>query len=917
MTFALTKIRPPRARAGFVARARLDATLSEGIASSRLVLLCAPAGFGKTALLARQVELLGSEVALAWISADEDDDLSRFGECLVAALEPFDLPWRTSPEALLATLDGARGARGAFAAGLINALLAAGERRGVIVLDDAHRIAEPAIFEFLDYLVERLPPNWVLVLSSREEPPLALARLRARGEAVELRYEALRFNEAEVRQLLERGPAAAASAAEAAELMQRTDGWPAGLALMIGHLSGQASPQRRASASGPHALRRQVFDYLATEVLAAMPRELREFLLRCSVLHELSPARCAAVSGDAAAARWLEQVQRSPLVSVLDEQEPVLRLHDLLRDCLDDLLRREMPDEIAALLQRAAAGETDPVRRIGYLLQAGVFADAEGALAAAGQKLIASGHTAAVLRLIDQFPPAWREQSARLTHWRGLCAWAHWDLLAACSALDRAATLYDQLGQPAGAQRARTMVAIGLTAGGQLERAAALLARVQAAPMDRHAEATAWQAQSWLLIATSRLSEVAESHAKMVDLLEADQRDGGIDAMLWFQSVPPTLMIGLPGVRPHLVRWVQGALARTPVEPPTQLRVLAQLQQAGLDLWEGRHEAAAEALQAAASDCRWLNEPPSVIGNLHRFAALTHAVRGEREAALAAADGMLHNLVTDERTSGRTKVWLNHMLYFKLRVAATLGDADVQREVVTRLSAAADAEETALFVRERACLPARLAELYERWADAAAGYEAALGDEAAIDLYGQAAELRMRLAHARLKLQQPAAAAAALAPVFEHVRASGEVGGVLLAGAAVLRALADARWSEALGADEQRALRDWAGLIGRAARVSLMAAVASTAVAAPAAPVASPASPAPSSNTGAALAGAASLSAREREVLRCIAAGDSNKVIARTFDLSPNTVKRHVSNILDKLALSSRGQAAAWYRGQG
>jgi hypothetical protein len=130
VTFALTKIQPPHPHAGFVVRPRLDASLSQGIATQHLVLVCVPAGFGKTALLSRQVGLLEVLTVQAWISVDEDDNLARFAGCLVAAPEALDLPWRTSPDAMLAALDGGRAGRTAFAAGWVNALPAAQIRRG-------------------------------------------------------------------------------------------------------------------------------------------------------------------------------------------------------------------------------------------------------------------------------------------------------------------------------------------------------------------------------------------------------------------------------------------------------------------------------------------------------------------------------------------------------------------------------------------------------------------------------------------------------------------------------------------------------------------------------------------------------------------------------------------------------------------
>ena len=194
------------------AGARLDAAL----ASHRLVLFSAPAGFGKTAALTRQIARLPAGSALAWISCDEDDDLQRLLACLCAALEPYDPPWRSDPDALAARGAGTRSQRREAADELLNVLAACDVARGCIVLDDLHRIEDPGVFEFLDLLLPGLPPHWVLVLSGREAPPLALARLRVQGELAEFRESDLQFDADEVEALLQATPGAAERVAAAA-----------------------------------------------------------------------------------------------------------------------------------------------------------------------------------------------------------------------------------------------------------------------------------------------------------------------------------------------------------------------------------------------------------------------------------------------------------------------------------------------------------------------------------------------------------------------------------------------------------------------------------------------------------------------------------------------------------------------------
>ncbi|MBL8351650.1 MAG: transcriptional regulator [Burkholderiaceae bacterium] len=901
--FALTKIQPPRPRGRLIARPRLEQQLAQALAMLPLVLVSAPAGFGKTAAIARQVGQLGAGTALAWIAVDEDDDLGRLAACVVAALEPFDLPWRTSPEALVAMQDGQREARQVLASELLNALAATDVPRGLIVFDDLHRVTDPAVFEWLDALLERLPPHWGLLIAGRADPPLALARLRARGELAEFRQDALRFDDDEVADLVRlraQGlPAGAGDAAlpEAARaLLGRTQGWPAGINLALAH-SGRPGAAGQPAPAGS-LLERHVFDYLTVEVLDNLEPALRDFLLRCAVLPELSLSRCVAVSGHspAQAARQLEEIERRGLfVSVRGADagsETVLCLHDLFRDCLAQRLRSELPGEWPRLQRLAADSEPDLVRRVGHLARAADWPAAEAALYAQGPSLLARGAVQPLLRLIEQFPAAVREASPRLAHLRGLCAWAHWDILTMCQCLAQAADGHQRHGDLAAAQRARSLLVLGLSAGGQVPRSVALLAQLRRQTMDLDAEVTAWQAESWHALAASRTGDVAAPLGRTMELLARSD-----DPVLWLQAVPLTSFVGLPGTAPAIQRYIDGALRLMPEEPPSTLRVMAHALQAGLWLGQGRVEEAASGLARVDADRRWLNRPPNLSGYYHLFLGLTQAVLGRREAALAAAQARLDGL-DDERTSGRREVWLNHFLYARLRLAMMLDDAATVQAMADALALRASPQELPFFVRERRPLAGHQAALAGHWADAALHYARALDDEPGIDLYGQVIETRLRCAHALVMTRRLDEAAAVLRPLPGRLAAAGGHGAVFFAGSRVLAGLAAVPWGARLAAGEAQALQHWSrqlhGLRGR--------------------PDARP--EVPPASAGARPEAGPVLSPREAEVLARMAAGDSNKLIARAFDLSPHTVKRHVANILDKLGLSSRGQAAAWYRGQ-
>src|SRR6516225_517496 len=287
-----TKLHVPRPQLGFVPRQRLVRALDEGLARGR-VLVCAPAGSGKTALLADWAR--GSGQPVAWLGLDGgDSDPARFWRYVVAALDRArpGLAERVGP--LLAP-PPPRSFEGLVTA-LINELAAdPGPDEVLLILDDYHLVDSGPVHGSVAFLLENLPPGLHLVMSGRADPPLPLARLRARGQLAELRAADLRFTGEEAAALLGEaaGPDLPGTAAEA--LTARTEGWAAGLRLAGLSLRGHADAGGFVAAfSGSH---RFVLDYLADEVLERQDEQLREFLLETSVLDRLSSALCDAVTG--------------------------------------------------------------------------------------------------------------------------------------------------------------------------------------------------------------------------------------------------------------------------------------------------------------------------------------------------------------------------------------------------------------------------------------------------------------------------------------------------------------------------------------------------------------------------------------------------------------------------------------------
>jgi LuxR family maltose regulon positive regulatory protein len=342
-----TKLYVPRPQPGFVPRPRLLAALGEGLARGR-VLVCAPAGFGKTALLADWAR--GGGRPVAWLGLDGgDSDPARFWRYAVAALD------RVRPG--LAGRVGALSPRSSegLVTALINELAAGpGPDEVLLVLDDYHLVDAGPVHESVAFLLDNLPAGLRVVVSGRADPPLPLARLRARGQLAELRADDLRFTGKEAAALLGETAGPGLPGTAVAALVARTEGWAAGLQLAGLSLRGHADPAGFAAAfRGSH---RFVLDYLADEVLDGQPGQVRAFLLETSVLERLSGELCDAVTGRAGSQAMLQDIERAGLFLVpLDEVRGWWRYHHLFADLLQTRLQAEQPGRVQALHRAAAA----------------------------------------------------------------------------------------------------------------------------------------------------------------------------------------------------------------------------------------------------------------------------------------------------------------------------------------------------------------------------------------------------------------------------------------------------------------------------------------------------------------------------------------------------------------------------------
>jgi LuxR family maltose regulon positive regulatory protein len=348
VSFLFTKLRiPPQPQHG-VRRTRLLDALERDIPHSKLVLLSAPAGYGKTTLLSQWAS--ASRFSIAWLSLDEEDnDLERFLRYLLASWETVQPRISESPLGLL--LRAMSPDREAVLPAFVNAAHDAPDHIA-FVLDDYHLIEDPAIHEALSFLLDHLPPTLHFVLAGRAEPPLPLARLRAHHELLELRAGDLPFWPEETQAFLNKMMGLDLAFDEVTRLHAQLEGWIAGLQLAALTLKQRLTGADRLLVSGRH---RFIADYLSEDVLAPLPDNLQHFMLQTSVLDCLCGPLCDAITGQRGGQEMLELLERENLFLLpLDDSREWFRYHRLFADFLREELKRRHPDKMAALHQRAA-----------------------------------------------------------------------------------------------------------------------------------------------------------------------------------------------------------------------------------------------------------------------------------------------------------------------------------------------------------------------------------------------------------------------------------------------------------------------------------------------------------------------------------------------------------------------------------
>jgi LuxR family transcriptional regulator, maltose regulon positive regulatory protein len=426
-----TKFQVPRQRPLLVARPDLVHKLSQGL-TGRLTLVSAPAGYGKTTLVAHWVSTLVDQTdlpgwRLCWLSLDqEDDDPARFLLYLMTALQSAMPSVDDTDRHELRNLQAAGLTVGL--AYLIN-LLDKMAGPTILVIDDFHLIAEPAIHRGVDFLVEHLPQAVHVVLISRADPPLALSRLRARGQLSEIRQSDLQFSNEEAAAFLTRSAGLSLAAEDASCLNERVEGWAAGLQLAA--LAIQAQSGARLEVGRTQFIRsfaasdRYIMDYLVEEVLQQQPDDIKHFLLHTAVLDRLTAPLCAALLADEGAAVDERQVQHildrlemaNLFILPLDNERCWYRYHNLFADLLRKRLQQHRPELLPELHGRAShwfENHELPDLAVNHAIMAGDIERACHLVDLTAEGMMMQSQIVTLLRWLDNLPPAAIQQRPSL-----------------------------------------------------------------------------------------------------------------------------------------------------------------------------------------------------------------------------------------------------------------------------------------------------------------------------------------------------------------------------------------------------------------------------------------------------------------------------------------------------------------------
>ncbi|MDX1688458.1 MAG: LuxR C-terminal-related transcriptional regulator, partial [Candidatus Promineifilaceae bacterium] len=872
----LTKVMPPQVGEDILLRPHLSEQLVRAVKQKRLILISAPAGSGKTITAASLQR--AAELPLVWLALDEeDDDLISFMWLLATALRRRFSPSGAKAMSLLSDLPNPAGQFKRVLGVLINELLAADPEPFAFVVDDYHLVKNPAVHQALAHLLDHLPPPWHFVIATRREPPLPLARLRARGQLAVFDLDALRFKKEDVQTLFRERLALSLPPDHVQTLQMRTEGWIAGIRLVANTLQTiEDGEKRRAFVEQVAAADRHVFDLLAEEVLQRQPESLQAFLRETSILRELTPALCEAVTGRADAGGLLDEaVRRNLFLSAVGPFEsavsPVYRYHDLFARFLRHrLAQREDEAHVRELHRRAAVAETTPGRVVRHYLAAEAWDAAGEAVADYGRQMLAEGQSARVAGWLSAFPEDFLRQRPWLNYLKGMCYADGGDFVRAAPLLEQARRQFGEKGVEEGETATMVSLVYASIARHDFARAAELIDKVLARPLSPYERVRAHINRAWLMLYQNRWDVVDSDIAEATEITLTSEDVGAINVMA--QQLTAPLVLGRRGIGP--VRRYHETILAGLGDEPSVVRAGTVAALSNIKLLQGEIEEAvkmareARAMSVQFGGLVWMDMAWDQVLLADALIGADYATfEGRWQARLAAY----------EETAARQ--WLIVYLYLLARAQWMKGDEEQVRALARRAEATEIALEPPESLIARQMFAALLALQTGEYRKAETLLlDAVRGQERArhVRIFFDA---RFMLAHLYLAWERPDDALAILQPLLATLSQEGAPGLALQEGPYVLPLLELAAERGIEPAFVQNLLR----LFDRKREIR---------------PI-----PIPGTDE--------SLTPREVEVMSLLMTGATNKEIAEELVITPRTARAHVSNILGKLDVSSRTEAVA------